>query len=370
MKLEKMSRKYKSDEFGQVTKESMFGCLVDNAFDFLLKAIGDLENHPKYSVINFHASMELFIKARLMAEHWTLVVSRKQEPDWTKFIAGDFYSVSLDEAASRLQRVLNSGLSKEELNIFKEVAKHRNKMVHFFHEAHAADEDGQMRQEIVKIQLNAWYFLHRLLTEKWAEIFDSWKDDIVDIDRKLRRLHQFLVVVFENLSEKIADLKNANGIIFRECPSCGFESKQHEDEKDIVYQSDCLVCNLSESVLQIKCPDCGETVFFEGEGFSVCEGCEEAFEPPDLAKILMTDSAESRVADGDDLWALGNCSFCDGYHTVVRLGNLEYICAGCLNVFEMLEQCGWCGELNTGDVSDSYWMGCNFCDGKVRWDKS
>ena len=118
----------------------MFSRLVENGFDFLFKAIDELKDQPKYSVIHFHAAVELFVKARLMHEHWSLVVTKRQEPAWEKFVAGDFQSVSLDEAASRLSKIVRSGLSAPELEAFREVARHRNKMVHFFHEAHTDEE--------------------------------------------------------------------------------------------------------------------------------------------------------------------------------------------------------------------------------------
>ncbi|HDX8403318.1 TPA: hypothetical protein RQN00_003427 [Aeromonas dhakensis] len=68
----------------------MLGRLVDNAFDFLNKAVVELNDYPKFSVINFHAAVELFLKARLMKENWSLVVSNRQEPNWDKFISGNF----------------------------------------------------------------------------------------------------------------------------------------------------------------------------------------------------------------------------------------------------------------------------------------
>ena len=73
------------------------------------------------------------LKARLMAEHWTLIVAKRQEPNWAKFVAGDFESVSLDDAASRLDKVLDSGLSRRELEVFRDVTKHRNKTIQLFH---------------------------------------------------------------------------------------------------------------------------------------------------------------------------------------------------------------------------------------------
>ena len=77
----------------------MFNRLVENALDFLFEAISEIKEQPKYSVIHFYAAVELFVKARLMNEHWTLVITKRQEPDWDKFVAGDFQSVSLDEAS-------------------------------------------------------------------------------------------------------------------------------------------------------------------------------------------------------------------------------------------------------------------------------
>ena len=43
--------------------------LVENAMDFLHRSIDEFSEHPKFSVIHFHAAVELFLKARLMAEH-------------------------------------------------------------------------------------------------------------------------------------------------------------------------------------------------------------------------------------------------------------------------------------------------------------
>lgn len=351
-----------------MTNDLMFKRLVDNALDFLSRAVDDLQEHPKYSIINFHASVELFVKARLMAEHWTLIVSKKQEPDLEKFAAGDFQSVTLDEAASRLDKVVNSGLSKKELEVFRNVINHRNKTVHFFHEAHSCEAAKELRQNIVKQQLTAWYFLHGLLTDRWKETFFDWADEIAKIDKNLRTLQAFLDVVFESLSETIASLKK-QGAIFRRCPSCNFESNMHEDEEELVYESKCLVCGLSRRSLQITCPDCGKRVFFEGEGFSICDNCEKKFEEDDLVDILQNDTAAHiAIADGDDSWRLGNCSECDGYHTVVRMEDDKFICVSCFEVFDHLGLCSWCNEPNTGDMESSYLCGCNFCDGKLGWD--
>ncbi len=350
-------------------KDEMFGRLVQNGFDFLFKAISELKDQPKYSVIHFHAAVELFVKARLMHEHWSLVVAKKQDPDWTKFVTGDFQSVSLDEAASRLDKVVGSGLSGAEFEAFRDVAKHRNKMVHFFHEAHSDQESDDLRRGIVKQQLKAWYFLHQLLTVQWKEVFSNWSKEIAEIDRALRKSHEFLQVIFDSLGPEIKVLK-AKGTLLEQCPSCGFAAQQHDDEVKVVYDAKCLVCGLAEKCLKIPCPDCDGTVTFVSDGFASCQSCDKTFEPQNLADALIDEGAAHAAAmDGDDSWDAGNCSDCDGYHTVVRTENDEWICASCLGVFESLGRCGWCNEPNTGDMEHSYVAGCNHCDGLAGWNK-
>ena len=110
-----------------------FNCLVENALNFLDQSIIELENKPKFSVIHFHAAIELFLKARLMAEHWSLVISSKKEADWIAFKKGDFVSVSLEESVRKLDKIVQSGINIKALDIFRKITSHRNQMVHFYH---------------------------------------------------------------------------------------------------------------------------------------------------------------------------------------------------------------------------------------------
>lgn len=348
--------------------DKLLNRLVENALDFLVRSIDELGSSPKYSVIHFHAAVELFLKARLMADHWSLVVTKRQEPDWEKFVAGDFQSVSLDEAAQKLQKAVRSGLTDHELRAFRDVTKHRNKMVHFFHEAHTEAQSEQLLQAIAKQQLNAWYLLHRLISGRWSTVFDSWKERIHEIDSKLRKHHGFLQIVFDHLQDEIQK-RTKDGAVFVTCPSCGFPSQEHLQDLDEVYEAVCMVCELIEKSLKIECPDCDEVVYFTNEGFSSCESCGKTFEPEDVANILL-DEGEAYVAakDGDDSWDLGNCSNCDGYHTVVRINHDQYVCASCFELFDSLQWCGWCNDPNTGDMEHSYVAGCNHCEGRAGWD--
>lgn len=347
-------------------KKDMLARLVSNGVDFLARSIDELERFPKYSVIHFYTAVELFLKARLMSEHWSLVVSKREEPDWRDFIAGDFQSVTLDEAAKRLEKVVRSGVSDQELKAFRCVGKHRNKMVHFFHEAHYAT-DADLHEAIAKEQLTAWYLLNRVLTDRWRDVFEPWLAQIAEIDTKLRNHRSFLQVVFDQLKPEIQKLTQ-EGFIFRECPSCRFVSQRHEQITEEIYGSVCLVCGLSQRHLTIECPDCGEPVYFVDQGFAEC-ACGKHLVPENVADVLIDDDAAHCAArEGDDSWDLGNCSDCDGYHTVVRIGEDKYVCASCFGEFESLQWCGWCNEPNTGDMEGSYAFGCNHCGGKIGWD--
>ncbi|MEF8733737.1 MAG: hypothetical protein V5B40_18055, partial [Candidatus Accumulibacter meliphilus] len=221
-----------------MNKEEMFSRLVENAFDFLFKAISELDGQPKYSVIHFYAAVELFVKARLMKEHWSLVISQRQEVDWDKFIAGDFQSVTLTEAANKLKKVVRSGLSNAELDAFKVVANDRNKMVHFFHEEHSEEESGKFKRHIVKKQLKAWFFLHQLLIAKWKKEFSSWHNKIAELDTELRRLHEFLQVIFDNLKPQIEENRKKD-ILYDECPSCDFEAQEFSKYENTIYEAKC-----------------------------------------------------------------------------------------------------------------------------------
>ena len=56
--------------------DEFFDSLVQNAIDFARRSVSEIRRSPKYSMIHFCAALELFLKARLLREHWSLVVTR------------------------------------------------------------------------------------------------------------------------------------------------------------------------------------------------------------------------------------------------------------------------------------------------------
>ena len=107
--------------------------ILENAYDFLDQAIAEVEEKPKYSIIHFYTALELLVKARLMHEHWTLILTKPENTEQGKFESGDFHSVSLDSANKRLNNIVGDGLTEQELKVFNSIRTLRNKWIHFFH---------------------------------------------------------------------------------------------------------------------------------------------------------------------------------------------------------------------------------------------
>lgn len=356
-------------------KRELLELLVGNALDFLTRSVSDLKTTPKSSVINFYSAVELFVKARLLHEHWTLIVSSRHTADYDKFLKGDFVSVTLDEAADRLEKAVKSGLTDQEFKAFQQVAKHRNKMVHFFHEAHSTETNGTtspriegLRQAVVKEQLNAWYLLHRLLTTRWQGVFSSWSAEIAKVDALLRTHHEYLRAAYNNQRSEISE-REKQGCVIEECPSCHFQSFVYEPDLGVLYDAECVVCGASEKCIAVQCKKCKKNVRFITEGYTTCDcGCQ--MEPDDLVSALFElDAAEAPMRDDDHSpHEAGNCGSCEGFHTVVEMPDGGCFCACCFESFDEISQCEWCNEPNTGDMDDSYWRGCSACDGKAGWD--
>lgn len=347
-----------------------FNRLIENAFDFLEQSIIELENSPKFSVIHFHASIELFLKARLMAEHWSLVISSKKEADWNSFVKGDFVSVSLEESVRKLDKIVQSGINSKTHDIFRKITTHRNQMVHFYHASEIVEEQGLQVQKIVKEQFIAWYFLHDLLLKQWNNTFNEYSEKINKIGLKLKKHHLFLQVKYEEIKSRITELK-AEGYKFYTCPSCDFDSNKHTDIINETYESECLVCDLNQTCLIIKCDKCSKgEVRFQGEPRAECNICKHSFNEDDLKEKFVDDSAAyMAIRDGVSNYFPINCGACSGYETVIEINKNDLLCVECFDVSRSYGTCEWCNEQSTNLREESYVTGCEFCEGRMGWER-
>jgi hypothetical protein len=188
--------------------------LVENAFDYLLEAIDNLnskdEKKLKYAVLHLSSAVELVFKARLVQEHWSLVFADPGKATQGKFERGDFRSADCEEVQVRLKN--KCGLSfSEHQPVLKALRQLRNRVEHF---AVSADR-SQVESLLIKTWLFLWDFMHEELAD---EVWDQ--EDLLDDVRDGMRRHQGLVKA--RLVEKEGDLKalRSRGTLVLGCPLC------------------------------------------------------------------------------------------------------------------------------------------------------
>ncbi len=190
------------------TSDQMFDSVVANAIDFLTHSVDELETKPKYSVINFCAAIELFLKAKLMLEHWSLVTEEPNKANTSQFQAGDFKSVGIDETLRRLQNISNVRIPREAHRIFSQLREHRSKMVHFFHPDYVSDPKEETIKSIVSEQSKAWFYLHHLLARDWKTEFQDYQEEIEELHALVKEQRAYLKEKFENLLPDIEKGRN------------------------------------------------------------------------------------------------------------------------------------------------------------------
>lgn len=340
---------------GTVSDE-LFGSLVLNAFDFLEGSLRELEKSPKYSVIHFFNAIELFLKARLLREHWALVVSKTEKANLEAFRKGDFQSVRFDECVNRIRSIANEPIAAYEEESFKQLRDHRNKLVHFFHPKYVAGVDAKLLGEVVSEQCKAWFYLHRLLTTRWEPRFAAYATKIARLDKLFCRNRHFLSSKFKALEPEIQAAKKT-GIAIEKCAACGFEAARATEISAPLFKRACLVCNCAGHILEIKCPTCGAMITVEPEDGGECAQCEFVVGVDYLLSTLgpYEDPKEDRL--------VAYCSSCEQHEpTAIPFGD-DYLCLQCLELHTSAGQCGWCGDLITGDTSGTSVWGCFRCPG-------
>lgn len=334
--------------------------IVRNGFDFFRKSLLEFDAEPKFSVIHFFAAVELFLKARLMAEHWSLVVSK--DPNWTNFERGDFKSVTLDECLDRLAKIARSPVPADDAQRFKQLAKHRNKIVHFHHELDGVNA-GSARQDVAAELCGAWRSLFVLLTQNWATVFKPYLAELQRLDQQMRKYREYLQAIYDGQRDVLRQ-KIQQGQLIQTCCACGFDADHVDEIVPGLNEHSCSVCHYQTTTLDTTCPSCQKNISVDDDGFASCSHCSHAIEPQELASHIW-----DRHWSEKENWESGypaHCTNCDGYQTVVPFfGTL--LCASCFNTYEEAEiqQCGWCADMNAGDMDESYWAGCVACEGSA-----
>ena len=346
-----------------MTNPQLFNELVSNALDFLETAFDEFDKKPKYSVVHFCTAIELILKSRLMHEHWSLIVDGK--PNINKFKEGNFKSLGFKELIARIESVLGEKIPDDAKKCFDEISNHRNKMVHFFHEADNTNASQKVIEEIAIEQSTGWFFLRRLL-EKWSEVFSDYQDKILSLNWQMKRHKIYLQTVFDKIQPEINnDIQS--GAKYRNCSSCSFKASKERPITGNILEAKCRVCLISEWVLNIECPECQETIEISEYSADINIECECG---QLITQETIKDQLDTNPVTYDDYFCRAqiNCASCMDQGCVIEHKDY-WICISCYLVESNMYICEWCneGQIGGGNLEYSYHTGCEFCEGQAGW---
>jgi ribosomal protein S27AE len=343
-----------------LSEDELFEALTKSAFEFLARAIDEFAESAKFSTVHFAIAIELFLKARLMREHWSLLLDKPDQADKAAFFKGDAKTVTPEQTIERLRRIALVTIPQSSRDIFGTIAKHRNKMVHFAH-AGETDADGPDGvQKIAEEQCAGWLALKSLLAE-WTQ-FEDYSAEIWRIGAKMEGHRAYLQKAFAAKAEELKAHRNAGGRVI-DCPSCRFESVKVEEQVGSIAKADCVVCRFFHgSEIAIDCcgEDCGEPIRFTSydRAPSECPLCKAGLSKEDIREAL--DTGEAITKDNYFDHVPINCPHCSGYHTVVEHHD-RYVCTECFELDDTYGVCGHCSEGQLGGVPEhSSLVGCQY----------
>lgn len=292
-----------------------FQRLTQNAFDFLNHALAQLQTAPKHSVINFYSAVELFLKARLLLEHWTLVLAK--EKSRKAFEEGDIVSAPFELACTRLDEIVGSPLKREARAAFDTVRKHRNRMVHFHH----AIQDGNpaIIATIASEQLRAWHYLHELLTVQWKNEFADFGPQIAAIGDDLSGHRTYIHVAYDNLRTELAALAS-QGTRIEICPFCRVATMIDREVENGLHEINCRICGHYWNELYLECEECGREGSHMGGTSFECAQCTHVMYADDIERYWCTPGNR-----------LEPCPECHRQRSVLRFGSSNF-CLGCLEI--------------------------------------
>ncbi len=348
-------------------EDALFQSLVESAFEFLNKSLDEFNESPKFSTIHFATAIELFLKSRLMREHWSLLVDKTDSADRKAFFQGKSKTVNPGAAIQRLAKIAGDPIPEDARKVFEAIAQHRNRMVHFVHGnvAKSKTATNPELEQVVVEQCQGWRQLQLLLEKNWLTYFKPYRAEIAAVDSKMQKHRAYLKAKFDTKTDEIKAHLASGGKV-RACGTCGFDSVLVEHNAGAISSANCVVCWYIGSQVEVECPTpkCQQHIEFDSyEGPPEhCPSCgatiaELVFEELNTGEALTKDNMMDHFGK--------NCPYCGGHHSVVE-HHEGFVCTGCFEYSETMEICGWCGEGQLGGVPElSEYVGCEFCEGKA-----
>lgn len=355
----------------QVEKSNteMFDSLVCNAIDFLRSSIDDLDHRPKNSIVDFYTAIELIFKARLMSEHWTLILSRPDLARLDNFRTGDFHSVSLKGSVDRIQNILGEKIDREVINNFEVLGEHRNQIVHFSHTLY--DNASSTKAKVVVEQWRSWHHLYLLLTSKWNKFFYKHIQEIENIQGLMLTKRDYLGVRFTELENDI-DIMRKRGKVILACNACGFAAAIVEKTNEWGDNYHCLICDdrdisIKPTDATIECPECSSLVQFFNKSPVICTACNYPLTTEDIIAKCAEEysNGDDYCCDERDEW-IAECHQCRSTIPSVFFIDGLWSCVVCHDRGWRAVICPHCDEFVTGDPEAIEYCACFKCEDVFR----
>ena len=341
--------------------------ILESAMDFIHKSIDELRqdlksSNLKYSIVHFHAGLELLLKARLIKEHWSLVVAKRKHISKTNFDLGNFMSVSFSDSINLINGVFDASGRPEEISqkakeAFMAVASLRNKILHFY-----SDVESEVRQrEIARKHFSALRYAQSWLKETGSGVFAQYAERMRS---DLSQLRKYLEFVYEEQKDNIESYRK-KGFYIIECPGCSFDAVKHEKQMKEIHQSVCLVCDDVNNCILIEC-ECGATVPFYSGGKAKCGKCKKELSVDAIENALMKQYLRPRdILDSDVVASDIHCPQCWN-DRVFLTEDGDYVCPFCLERTDKkyIHCCDYCDGGYIGEHKEFTWaFGCGACEG-------
>lgn len=210
--------------------------LPDNALDYLLSAIEQLEQRTerslKYSIIHLFAGIELLLKERLSREHWSLIFQDIGQASKARLNSGDFKSVDFSTSTMRLTDIAGVSFQKHQLKHVDSLRQLRNRIQHFHTSIGQTDATSRLAQGM--------NFVIHFITNEMADLNASHKSDLDKVHQSLATFNEYVRCRSHEITDQLLrfvstvwcprcdqntlGLGNGNPI----CPFCGFTDEPIE----------------------------------------------------------------------------------------------------------------------------------------------
>ena len=306
-----------------------------NGLDYLVDVVDRLATDPgvlpdaralKYAVLHLQAATEVFLKARLQRDHWTLVFKKPETASRTAFDSGKIESsCSTEEAFTRLTRITGLALPDKALEAVKGLAKVRNALQHYGLTASAHSVESHAAEVLnFLLPFIADHLLPDLEDEQRAEAERS----LVLVRGRVQRIDAYLTKRRNELRIELKDVQDRT----------------------------------------VSCPECEQLALVLGDSRPGCRFCLKTWDDPGVAAeeyAWQRYGLDPCLPGADEAGEAIYCPDCEHEAMTIAVTAAQpkapaYLCFSCATVFadEDLTACeGWCARFQrTG--SDPFCAEC------------